>query len=128
MGRLNINQQYGRTKITTQPVNLHAIYFNFLVSLSVVTPTCVKINFISISSAIAGGQKWRIRNGLAGDGLASGPLTDLPDWSYIDGQPSPESKRRKKRQNTRHRESERIMQYLKEVDEKKPSNPGDSIS
>jgi hypothetical protein len=73
-----------------------------------------------------------ISNGLAGDGLAYGALTDLPDWSFVgkfnsksynifgclscnclpslchviaDGEAAPETKRRKKRGNKRLCES-----------------------
>ena len=44
-------------------------------------------------------------NGLARDGLAYGALTDFRDWSFVDGEPAPESRRRKKRQNRRIQES-----------------------
>ncbi|XP_046842326.1 39S ribosomal protein L52, mitochondrial-like isoform X2 [Xenia sp. Carnegie-2017] len=85
-----------------------------------------KLCFFTTSPLSAGGQKWRIRNGLASDGLAYGPLTDLPDWSYVDGASNaPESKRRRKRQNKRMRESQRIVEYLKDfnTDEESAKDP-----
>ena len=79
------------------------LYSHFVVSGGVL-PTLQNIKLISHSAILAGGQRWRVRwvhsvctwsenstfisfspfnrNGLAGDGLAYGPLTDLPDWSF----------------------------------------------
>lgn len=54
---------------------------------------------------------------MASDGLAYGPLTDLPDWSFADGPAAPETRRRKRRRYKRLRESERIMGFLQEVDD-----------
>ncbi|CAB4028512.1 Hypothetical predicted protein [Paramuricea clavata] len=102
-------------------------YISRFFSATLTSASHVKFNFISISAAMAGGQKWRISNGLAGDGLAYGPLTDLPDWTFVDGESAPESKRRRKRQNKRLKESQRIMQYLKQVDKNERSDSQDKM-
>jgi len=54
--------------------------------------------------------------GQAGDGIAYGALTDLPDWSYTDGTPAPETKRRKIRRFRRLDVANQIKTYLQEVE------------
>lgn len=34
-------------------------------------------------------QKWREQKGLQGNPNAFGPLTNLPDYSFLDGRPTP---------------------------------------
>ncbi|XP_015780314.1 PREDICTED: uncharacterized protein LOC107358206 [Acropora digitifera] len=62
-------------------------------------PTTALVNFCcrywSTCPTLNAGKKIRVSRGQAGDGIAYGALTDLPDWSYADGTPAPETKRRK---------------------------------
>ncbi|XP_065827616.1 large ribosomal subunit protein mL52-like [Oscarella lobularis] len=58
------------------------------------------------------GQKWRIEKGMARSGNEYGPLTDLPDWSYADGRPAPESKAKVIRKRRQEHLAERIKTLL----------------
>lgn len=49
-------------------------------------------------------------------GTEYGPLTDLQDWSYVDGTKAPVSKRQKKRNQTQRAINSRIRRLMKEVD------------
>ncbi|XP_020609552.1 39S ribosomal protein L52, mitochondrial-like [Orbicella faveolata] len=66
--------------------------------------------------ALQAGQKTRIRRGQARDGIAYGPLTDLPDWSFADGTPAPETRRRRIRRYKKMDVAHQILTYLNEMD------------
>lgn len=63
------------------------------------------------------GKKWRLENGLARGGSEYGPLTDLPDWSFADGRPSPPLKGQIRRQKQREEFARRAVYLNAEVDE-----------
>uniref|UniRef100_A0A1X7TT76 NACHT domain-containing protein n=1 Tax=Amphimedon queenslandica TaxID=400682 RepID=A0A1X7TT76_AMPQE len=66
--------------------------------------------------AMAGGN-WREKMGMSRTGTSYGPLTDIPDWSYVDGRPSPvTSKRQTKRKLRLNFLNKRVKTLLKEVD------------
>ncbi|KAJ7360522.1 mitochondrial translation [Desmophyllum pertusum] len=61
-------------------------------------------------------RKYGSGRGEARDGIAYGPLTDLPDWSYADGSPAPETRKRRVRRYKKMDVAHRIYTYLNEVD------------
>ncbi|XP_073234269.1 large ribosomal subunit protein mL52-like isoform X2 [Porites lutea] len=70
----------------------------------------------STHSALQAGQKIRLGRGQAKDGIAYGPLTDLPDWSYADGTPAPETKRQRIRRFRRLDVANQVKTYLEEME------------
>eukprot|EP01080_Neovahlkampfia_damariscottae_P010292 gene10292-2709_t len=46
----------------------------------------------STTKSLSAGQKVRLEQGISRCGNDSGPLYELPDWSFADGTPAPESK------------------------------------
>ncbi|KAL9974904.1 hypothetical protein ACROYT_G012006 [Oculina patagonica] len=82
-------------------------------------PATISVNSArnwSIVAALQAGQKLRLRRGQARDGIAYGPLTDLPDWSYADGTPAPETRKRRVRRYKRMDVAHQILTYLNEMD------------
>ncbi|XP_019851415.1 PREDICTED: 39S ribosomal protein L52, mitochondrial-like [Amphimedon queenslandica] len=60
---------------------------------------------------------WREKMGMSRTGTSYGPLTDIPDWSYVDGRPSPVTvKRQTKRKLRLNFLNKRVKTLLKEVD------------
>ena len=74
---------------------------------------------LSNSSAVLAGGKSRVRRGQAEDATSYGPLTDLPDWTYVDERPINLTKRQMKRQMRRVRIGTDIANMLREIDEQK---------
>ena len=68
------------------------------------------------------GGNYRQTKGIARDGYSYGPLTDLPDWTYVEDKPTVVTKRQKLRQMKRVKMASDIARLLKEVDERKFSN------
>jgi len=64
----------------------------------------------------AAGQNWRAAKGLPKNPNAYGPLTDGPDYSFIDGRPTPPGTGKIKRAVKHLELSEQIMTLAKEVD------------
>ncbi|KAK3086678.1 hypothetical protein FSP39_021803 [Pinctada imbricata] len=62
------------------------------------------------------GYKWRLSSGQARDNTKYGSLTDGPDYTYLDGRPTPLSKGQMKRREERINTTNKVMQLLKEVD------------
>ncbi|XP_060063107.1 large ribosomal subunit protein mL52-like [Ylistrum balloti] len=62
------------------------------------------------------GGEWRIKQGKAMDGLTYGPLTDLPDYTYLDGRPTPLSKGQLRRREMNKEMAKNAMKMLKELD------------
>lgn len=82
-------------------------------------PSAMSMNCIrhwSTFPTLHAGQKMRLSRGQARDGIAYGPLTDLPDWSFADGTPAPETKRRRTRRLKRMDVAHQILTYLNEVE------------
>ncbi|ELT93178.1 hypothetical protein CAPTEDRAFT_201398 [Capitella teleta] len=44
---------------------------------------------LSLSASCCVGRQWRMERGLPPKGNEYGPLTEIPDWSYADGRPTP---------------------------------------
>uniref|UniRef100_A0A7M5XCM9 Large ribosomal subunit protein mL52 n=1 Tax=Clytia hemisphaerica TaxID=252671 RepID=A0A7M5XCM9_9CNID len=95
-------------------------------SLKLFRPTNALQNFIasqcrllSNSSALLAGGKSRVLRGQAEDATSYGPLTDLPDWTYVDERPVTLTKRQMKRQMRRVKIGADIAILLKEIDEQK---------
>ncbi|XP_064641504.1 large ribosomal subunit protein mL52-like [Lineus longissimus] len=61
-------------------------------------------------------EKWRIKHGLPRHPNAHGPLVDLPDYTYLDGRPTPLTFGQRKRRDLQIDYSERIMKLLNEID------------
>ncbi|XP_062501227.1 large ribosomal subunit protein mL52-like [Corticium candelabrum] len=74
---------------------------------------------LSTCPVLCAGQKWRVSKGLARSGNEYGPLTDLPDWSYANGQPAPDSKRKIARQRRREAVATRVLTLTQEMNEAK---------
>lgn len=72
--------------------------------------------------AVAAGQKWRLRQGKARSGNEYGPLTDLPDWSYVDGRPAPATKGQQRRAQRQRVLNERILRLMREMDDAKDAS------
>ncbi|XP_001628795.2 39S ribosomal protein L52, mitochondrial [Nematostella vectensis] len=87
---------------------------------------CFHFRSVSLASNHHAGQKFRVSQGKAPDALSYGPLTDLPDWSFADGQSAPETKRRQLRLRRRLDVAARINKLLTEVDEAKEKSKGQS--
>ncbi|XP_064615208.1 large ribosomal subunit protein mL52-like [Liolophura sinensis] len=62
------------------------------------------------------GQKWRVSQGMSGDGNRYGPLTDLPDFSYLDGRPAPLAKGQIRREKEKLETAAHVMKLIEEVD------------
>ncbi|TRY57486.1 hypothetical protein DNTS_014232 [Danionella cerebrum] len=62
------------------------------------------------------GRKWRLENGLALSGSEYGPMTDLPDWSFTDGRPTPPMKGQVRRQKEREEFARRTVNLNAEMD------------
>ena len=76
--------------------------------------------YFSLTCAVLGGGKSRRRRGIAIDQLSFGPLTDLPDWTYVDEcKPPVVTKRQQIRQMKRVQMGTQITKLLREVDEQK---------
>ncbi|XP_065065017.1 large ribosomal subunit protein mL52-like [Rhopilema esculentum] len=73
----------------------------------------------SLTSQILAGGAFRRKQGKAEDSLAYGPLTDTPDWTYLDGSVPPLSKRQLDRQKKRIETANRVVTILKQINEAK---------
>lgn len=61
-------------------------------------------------------QKWRRENKLSLNPNAEGCLTDSPDYSYLDGRPTPYGVRQKNRIIKNRQYAEQIIGLTKEID------------
>lgn len=62
------------------------------------------------------GWKWRINQGMSRSGTEYGVLTDMPDYSFLDGRPTPLSTNQQKRRQDRIETAKDIMEKLGQVD------------
>ncbi|EGD78872.1 hypothetical protein PTSG_01849 [Salpingoeca rosetta] len=69
------------------------------------------------ASPCAAGEKSRLKRGKGRSGNEFGPLTDLPDWSYADGDqaPAPMTAAQLKRKRDAQRRQARVSQLLKDI-------------
>lgn len=75
------------------------------------------------------GERFRLRNGLERCGNESGPLREMPDYSYIDGSPGPLSEGAIRQIRKREKIYERIKMLAAAADSaaraaKLPEKPG----
>lgn len=61
-------------------------------------------------------QKFRKERGLPLNPNACGPLTDLPDYTFLDGRPTPLGTRQNNRMLKQKQIAERILTLSKEID------------
>ncbi|XP_033755586.1 39S ribosomal protein L52, mitochondrial-like [Pecten maximus] len=62
------------------------------------------------------GGEWRIKQGKAMDGATYGPLTDLPDYTYLDGRPTPLSTGQLRRREMNKEMAKNVMQMMGELE------------
>nr|XP_047145445.1 39S ribosomal protein L52, mitochondrial-like [Hydra vulgaris] len=79
-----------------------------------------KQNYLSTSITCNAGSKFRRKIGKAIDGSAFGPLTDLPDWTYVNkNEPPVVTKQQKLRQMKQVAIATRINKLLEEIEMQK---------
>ncbi|XP_011187324.1 39S ribosomal protein L52, mitochondrial [Zeugodacus cucurbitae] len=61
-------------------------------------------------------QKWREQNGLPGNPNAFGPLTNLPDYTFLDGRPTPLGSNQKRRLKKQQEIAAKIVTLSSELD------------
>ncbi|XP_048731154.1 39S ribosomal protein L52, mitochondrial-like isoform X2 [Ostrea edulis] len=61
------------------------------------------------------GSKWRLANGKALDGKKYGPLTDLPDYTFLDGRPTPLTRKQQQRLAEKKQVAARVDELLGEL-------------
>lgn len=76
-------------------------------------PNCRCINTTSLRPLI---QKWREERGLPENPNAYGVLTDKPDYTYLDGRPTPLGIRQKGRIMKHQELTNKIIELTREVD------------
>ncbi|XP_021960147.1 39S ribosomal protein L52, mitochondrial [Folsomia candida] len=69
-----------------------------------------------VSPCLSAVGAWRKEQGLSVNPTASGPLTDGPDYSFIDGRPTPPGSRKIKRAEKQLQLAKKIIELSKEVD------------
>ncbi|XP_055304182.1 39S ribosomal protein L52, mitochondrial [Sitodiplosis mosellana] len=62
---------------------------------------------------------WRRNRRLPKNPTSSGPLTDLPDYTYMDGRPTPLGIRQKARLDRQRELAAKIVKNIKELDDAK---------
>ncbi|XP_050667243.1 39S ribosomal protein L52, mitochondrial [Leptidea sinapis] len=61
-------------------------------------------------------KQWRLSKGLSANKNAEGILTDGPDYTFLDGRPTPLLKKQKARMEQHQQYAARIVQLCSEVD------------
>ncbi|XP_075165963.1 mitochondrial ribosomal protein L52 [Haematobia irritans] len=61
-------------------------------------------------------QRWREGNGLPANPNSFGPLTNLPDYTYLDGRPTPMGSNQRKRLIKQQEIAAKIVTLSKELD------------
>jgi len=74
------------------------------------------IRFIHTSSSLKIDHKWRAKNRLSVNPNAEGPLTNLPDYTYMDGRPTPLGKRQMQRVLLQRELAQKIVTGSWEID------------
>ncbi|XP_002730948.2 large ribosomal subunit protein mL52-like [Saccoglossus kowalevskii] len=84
--------------------------------LSVCTRCFLQRRYLSVNCSLFAGGKWRERHGLARNPTHDyGPLVDLPDWTYEDGRPAPQTERQRYNLERRRKIAERIDVFAREL-------------
>ncbi|KAM4049122.1 large ribosomal subunit protein mL52 [Anomaloglossus baeobatrachus] len=72
---------------------------------------------LHINAWLCASQDWRIKHGFARSGSEYGPLTDLPDWSFVDGRPAPLWKGQNRRKEENKELASHIIMLSNEIDQ-----------
>ncbi|XP_052817501.1 39S ribosomal protein L52, mitochondrial-like [Mya arenaria] len=62
------------------------------------------------------GDSHRLMRGLCVKGERYGPLVDLPDYTYLDGRPTPLTPQQREIKAERRQLSEKVVRFMKEMD------------
>ncbi|KAK6185432.1 hypothetical protein SNE40_007669 [Patella caerulea] len=78
------------------------------------TFNCV-LRSVHTSQCLTAGYKRRLQKGEAANKTRYGPLTDLPDYTYLDGRPTPLTLGQKKRKEDRINVAKRVVELVQEI-------------
>ncbi|XP_046431232.1 39S ribosomal protein L52, mitochondrial isoform X2 [Neodiprion virginianus] len=80
--------------------------------------TCIILGVrrFSTSLTLQFDQRWRAKKGLTANPNTFGPLTNLPDYSFKDGRPTPLGVRHRDRLEKQREYAERIIKLTQEID------------
>ncbi|XP_037954453.1 39S ribosomal protein L52, mitochondrial-like [Teleopsis dalmanni] len=70
---------------------------------------------ISLTASCYYDQKWREDKGLPMNSNAFGPLTNLPDYTFLDGRPTPLGSNQKARLERQHQIAEKMVTQISEL-------------
>ncbi|XP_018411625.1 PREDICTED: 39S ribosomal protein L52, mitochondrial [Nanorana parkeri] len=79
--------------------------------------SCTFKRSLQNSAVLCAGQDWRKQHGFARSDSEYGPLTDLPDWSFVDGRPAPLWKGQIRRIEENKALASRVVVLSNEIDE-----------
>ncbi|PZC78754.1 hypothetical protein B5X24_HaOG217212 [Helicoverpa armigera] len=68
------------------------------------------------SSSVLSSKQWRVERGLSRNRNAEGILTDTPDFTYLDGRPTPLLQKQKKRIIKQREMAAKIVEMCSELD------------
>ncbi|XP_041375512.1 39S ribosomal protein L52, mitochondrial-like [Gigantopelta aegis] len=86
------------------------MYHKILQSTAVVRSRCIQTSAVHLA-----GGRWRVERGLPENNNRYGPLTDLPDYSFVDGRPTPIGRGQLRRKQTNLELAKRIQKLVGEV-------------
>ncbi|XP_001360743.4 39S ribosomal protein L52, mitochondrial [Drosophila pseudoobscura] len=72
--------------------------------------------YVAVTTARAIDQKWREAKGLPENPNAFGPLTNLPDYTFLDGRPTPLGSNQKKRLERQQEIATKIVELSGELE------------
>ncbi|XP_046749900.1 39S ribosomal protein L52, mitochondrial isoform X2 [Diprion similis] len=78
--------------------------------------TILGVRRLSTSLTLQLDQRWRSKRGLTENPNTFGPLTNLPDYSFKDGRPTPLGVRHRERLEKQREYAERIIKLTQEID------------
>ncbi|XP_030383150.1 39S ribosomal protein L52, mitochondrial [Scaptodrosophila lebanonensis] len=80
------------------------------------TTTATAQRHVALTAVRSIDQKWRASRGLPQNPNAFGPLTNLPDYTFLDGRPTPLGSNQKKRLLKQQEIATKIVQLSGELD------------
>ncbi|KAJ8713688.1 hypothetical protein PYW07_014058 [Mythimna separata] len=86
-----------------------------LKNLAIASQTHLIYRALSTSTAVCSKQ-WRVQHGLSLNRNAEGVLTDTPDFTYLDGRPTPLLQKQKKRILRQREFASKIVELCSEID------------
>uniref|UniRef100_A0A0K8TSB8 Large ribosomal subunit protein mL52 n=1 Tax=Tabanus bromius TaxID=304241 RepID=A0A0K8TSB8_TABBR len=87
-----------------------------LIRTSSAIPISNTIRCITTTSSSLLDQRWRHAQGLPENPNAYGPLTDMPDYTFLDGRPTPLGAHQKRRMLQQREIAKKIVTLSKELD------------